>query len=413
MYTQQRICGRYRFHELLVLSVYIVLSHAFISKADIGFNAKSDPFVELVLRDARSGTEIPCTDTAAKGKSLKKRKKGAQQGKVRAKTKTVKKTLSPTWNESFTFPLPPTLNLTSVDNLRLSCVVWDEDFASSNDFLGEIHVTGGDIATFIGKGENMKSNKQPFTLKQQENKKNKSKVKVKVKGTLMLSFESNLGLILQKEGGERHDLANTSINDREAEVTSKIQSILKKKTLSGAEAEQVEALMRSLKESDGVNVTGSNISSAPAGAAIATPVEPLHVDTDATHDGITIGTVAKDNIDGIDGIPSSASGTTMDIAGTSSIPPHALSLRSASEKPIAPAKLPSQAPSNRRPDSDSDSVKMRQSRQRGVPHLRMIVKRATGLKSSDIDLKADPFVLVTFVDRDGKGITPRDRSQVT
>ncbi|KAL6041676.1 Ras GTPase-activating protein 4 [Balamuthia mandrillaris] len=65
-------------------------------------------------------------------------------GKQRKKTKTVKKSLNPVWNESFVFAISfKEYDLGEATHLRAS--VWDWDRVSSSDFMGQICISLDDL----------------------------------------------------------------------------------------------------------------------------------------------------------------------------------------------------------------------------------------------------------------------------
>ena len=98
--------------------------------ADIG--GKSDPYAKLKFE------RKPAMKAATKsGKKAKKTKvKTGKTGKVVHQTVTVKKTLNPTWNQTFDFsemgPITP--------DMILTITVWDWDKYGEHDFLGSAHI---------------------------------------------------------------------------------------------------------------------------------------------------------------------------------------------------------------------------------------------------------------------------------
>jgi len=114
-------------------------------------NGKSDPFVVIRLLEGGQTTEGSTP----------------QQLRVvqKAKTKVVKATLDPTWDEEFTF------NVTSVLNQRLHFQCWDWDFGKKNDFMGQfvIHIRQLARGPILGKGP-LVSNWYPLLTNEKKEK---------------------------------------------------------------------------------------------------------------------------------------------------------------------------------------------------------------------------------------------------
>lgn len=94
-------------------------------------NGKSDPYATIRWE----GTPKPYHKKQGKGE--KKVKKAVKSGKLNKYQTTVqKKTLSPTWNQTFDFRVPAPVKPTDI----LTVEVWDYDKFGEHDFLGSAHV---------------------------------------------------------------------------------------------------------------------------------------------------------------------------------------------------------------------------------------------------------------------------------
>eukprot|EP00047_Mylnosiga_fluctuans_P004115 m.232773 g.232773 ORF g.232773 m.232773 type:complete len:654 (-) comp12410_c0_seq1:111-2072(-) len=80
----------------------------------------SDPYVKVVLTPGIPGSKAP----------------------LKYKTKVIKKNLSPCWNEVFSWSFPTSVDLKAYTVL---ITLWDWDFLSSNDFMGAMAFSLGDV----------------------------------------------------------------------------------------------------------------------------------------------------------------------------------------------------------------------------------------------------------------------------
>lgn len=94
-------------------------------------NGKADPYVVLRF----DGQPRPYTKT--EGKIDAKKSSAAKKGKIaRPQTTVQKKTLSPTWNQTFDMVLPGPPQPTDI----LTLEIYDHDAVGQHDFMGSAHV---------------------------------------------------------------------------------------------------------------------------------------------------------------------------------------------------------------------------------------------------------------------------------
>jgi hypothetical protein len=92
--------------------------------------------------DVLSAADLPPADRNGKSDPYAKFELNGQEV---FKTKTVKKTLNPTWNEFFEIPVP------SRTAAKFNCKVYDYDFADKPDFLGGADINLEQLDPFKGK----------------------------------------------------------------------------------------------------------------------------------------------------------------------------------------------------------------------------------------------------------------------